>query len=51
MPSGMRGPDTAVTNYITLKVSKTEILAPPCRTGHPFALVTASSSESAVITE
>ena len=34
-------------NYITSKVSKTAISEPPAKTGHFFAILTASSSESA----
>src|SRR6516162_8343537 len=40
-----------VCSYITLKVSRTTIFAPPCKTGQPLALATASSSESALMTE
>jgi hypothetical protein len=44
-------PFDGVRSYITLKVSRTTIDAPPCRTGQPLAFATASSSESALMTE
>ena len=39
------------SRHITLKVSRTTICAPPCNTGQPLALATASSSESAWMIE
>jgi len=36
-----------VAGYIASKVSNTSIEAPPCRTGQPFDMPTAASSESA----